>query len=89
MYRVIQEAFNNIVKHSEANAAKLELKLDAENLMCKVLDNGKGLDLETSFDSSKSLGLKTMQERIVSLGGNFKISRNIPNGTTVEFSMPL
>ena len=88
IYRVIQEALNNIVKHSKANAAKVELIKDNNRLKCLILDNGKGFDHEISFMTSESLGLKTMQERILSLNGEFKIYKNNNKGTVVEFNVP-
>lgn len=89
IYRVIQEAINNIVKHSGASAAKLIMHLEKNNLNVKILDNGKGFDQELTYVKSKSLGLRTMKERVENIEGLFKIYSNEPQGTVVEFSIPI
>jgi signal transduction histidine kinase len=88
-FRVIQEALNNIVKHAEATAAKVTIEREGNSIIAKVMDNGKGYDHElTIITSPKSLGLRTMHERIVSMGGRLKIEKNNPTGTIVIFSIP-
>ena len=89
IYRTIQEALNNIIKHAEATAAKLDLSVD-ENIMTIIIqDNGKGYDHEMAVVASKSLGLKTMNERISSIGGTWKIEANKPSGTVIRIKVPL
>lgn len=87
-FRVIQEALNNIVKHAEATAAKVVVNQNGNSVIAKVMDNGKGYDHELTIITSKSLGLRTMYERIVSMGGHLKIEKNNPTGTIVIFSIP-
>lgn len=89
IYRAIQEALNNIVKHANATAAKINIENLADHVLITVLDNGEGFDYELAVVKSKSLGLKTMFERLSSIGGKMKISTNEPSGTKVEFKIPI
>ena len=54
----------------------------------KIADNGKGYDHGSALIKSKSLGLRTMQERISSIGGRLKTNQNIPSGTILTFTIP-
>jgi signal transduction histidine kinase len=85
VFRAIQEALNNIVKHANATAAKVIIENKEKETLITVLDNGKGFDHELAITKSKSLGLKTMYERLASIGGKMKITKNEPSGTRVEF----
>ncbi|MGK0391134.1 MAG: signal transduction histidine kinase [Maribacter sp.] len=87
-YRVIQESLNNIVKHADATAAKISIQTNENGITAKVMDNGKGYDHEIAIVTTKSLGLRTMYERISSLGGKLKIEKNEPSGTIVNFTIP-
>ncbi len=88
VFRTIQEALNNVMKHSEATAAKVSIKSLPNEIIITVQDNGKGFDLEWAVVKSKSLGLRTMNERIASLGGKLKITPNQPKGTIIELNIP-
>ncbi len=87
-YRVIQEALNNIVKHAEATAAKISIEIIGNDVITKIMDNGKGYDHEIAIVTTKSLGLRTMYERISSLNGRLKIEKNKPSGTITNFTIP-
>ena len=63
VFRTIQEALNNIVKHSQASAAKVTVKASSQKINIHIQDNGIGFNKELQFVISKSLGLRTMQER--------------------------
>lgn len=89
IYRVVQESLNNIIKHSGANACKLEVIEHSGYIHCRVLDNGHGFDYELSLAKSKSLGLQTMNERIANIGGTFSIEKNQPGGTVINFKVPV
>ncbi len=88
IFRVVQEAFNNIVKHAKATAAKLDISDKQHNILISIKDNGQGFDHEVKVAKSRSLGLKTMHERIVSIGGTFKITRNPGPGMQIEILIP-
>jgi signal transduction histidine kinase len=85
IFRAVQEALNNVIKHSKATAAKVTIeKLEKETLIT-ILDNGQGFDYELAIAKAKNLGLKTMYERLAAIGGKMKISKNEPSGTRIEF----
>jgi signal transduction histidine kinase len=88
IFRTVQEALNNIVKHAAASAAQVQLKKDEKEILLTIRDNGKGFDTELAVAKMKSLGLKTMNERIQSLGGQFRIEPNEPQGTVIRIRLP-
>lgn len=85
-FRVAQESLTNIVRHSKASSAEVNLSLKNDKLKLNIIDDGKGFDPEKS---SKSFGLLNMQERVELAGGKIAI-RSIPNlGTEVRVELPL
>lgn len=89
LYRTIQEALNNIVKHSAATAAKITIQKTTKELIVNIQDNGKGFDHELAIITSKSLGLRTMYERISAIGGKFKLIKGTPKGTIISLTIPI
>ena len=89
LYRTIQEVLNNIVKHSEATAAKISIKRVDKSLIINIQDNGKGFDYELKVITSKSLGLRTMFERIAAIGGQLKIEKGVTKGTMILIRIPI
>lgn len=88
LYRTIQEALSNIIKHAGATAAKITVKKEAKTIDVLIQDNGKGFDYELAVARSKSLGLRTMFERITTTGGKFRIKSNLETGTEINLSLP-
>jgi signal transduction histidine kinase len=88
LFRTIQEVMSNIVKHAKATAAKVSVQSIEKEVVITILDNGKGFDHELAIVTSKSLGLRTMHERISVVNGQLKIRRNMPTGTIVEIKIP-
>ncbi|MFK7806725.1 MAG: sensor histidine kinase [Saprospiraceae bacterium] len=84
LYRTIQEALSNIVKHAQATAAKVSIKNEANQIRVTIQDNGKGFDLELAVVTSKSLGIRTMHERISAIGGTLKIEAGASGGTVLK-----
>ena len=91
LYRIVQEAVNNIVKHSGALRASLEIKLDSETLIVKVNDNGKGFagPSDSNGEGAKGFGLRGMTERVRMLGGTLGITSTPGEGTTIEVKLPI
>jgi signal transduction histidine kinase len=87
LYRTIQEALSNIVKHAGATAAKISVNNRPDNIQVSILDNGKGFDLELAVVTSKSLGIRTMHERISAIGGKLKIEKGEASGTQVNITV--
>ena len=87
IFRVIQESFNNIIKHASANNASLEMRYNG-NLSVTVKDDGAGFD-QGLLPEGKSSGLKNMEARIKLLGGSFNASSFPGKGTVINFTIPL
>lgn len=88
LYRVIQEALNNVSKHSGARTVRLSLtRMKTGGLLLFIRDDGTGLDLREilSDDRSKdSLGLESMKERVEMSGGSFTLVSSKGKGTTIR-----
>jgi PAS domain S-box-containing protein len=87
LYRVAQEALNNVVKHAHAERVELQLTWDNGQIGLDVRDDGAGFDAGGSFPGH--LGLQSMRERIERLNGAFEIESRPGQGTRVHVSMPL
>lgn len=87
LYRIAQEAMNNIAKH--ANASEAEIKLQAEDgqLILAILDNGIGFDTNQKFPGH--LGLQSMSERVARSGGKFTLESAPGHGTRIRVRIPL
>ena len=83
LFRVIQEAFNNAVKHSGADRITILLEKKDEKLRLEMKDDGSGFDLD-AFNASRkryeSMGLTSMRERIEFSGGGFTSTRRTTRG---------
>lgn len=86
VFRIIQEAINNILKHSEATSLKLMAKAKSNELELVLMDNGKGFELSTK--KRESLGVTTMQERAEAIGGKLFVESVIGKGTTIRLNFP-
>ncbi len=84
LYRITQEALNNIVKHSFASRANIFLKCDPEILQLQITDNGNGFD--TTKISKTNLGLTIIKERAKLIGASIKIDSRPGSGTEISVS---
>jgi signal transduction histidine kinase len=92
IFRVMQEALNNIAKHSNADLISLSLRKKESRIELTVQDNGMGFELQEilSQERSKSgLGLTSMRERTELSGGTFVIESAIGKGTTIRAGWPI
>lgn len=88
LYRIAQEAINNVVKHANATEIRLSLSRDAgNNLLLEIRDNGKGLAPEDR-EKTASFGLISMRERAYALGGSLQIESKPGAGTLVRVVIP-
>ncbi len=85
VYRVLQEALNNVARHSGATEAWVRLQLEADRLQLEVEDHGRGL-ASTRF--RRGLGIVTMRERAELLGGTIELDRVQEGGTLVRLTIP-
>lgn len=88
VFRVLQEALHNIVKHSRASQVEVCLCSDGQDLRLRVVDNGIGFDAANG-DKSGGLGLISMRERLHLVAGVLTIRSQRSVGTTVEIRVPL
>lgn len=93
LYRVLQEACCNIVKHAKASKIDVTLSCEEKRLTLNIKDNGIGFDTQkkkqTSGDERCGFGLSMMKERVTLLGGSIHIESVIGEGTTVFVEIPL
>ena len=88
IYRIIQEAMNNVLKHSKAKVIKINLGLNKKGLLeLNFSDDGQGMDLK-KVDQTKNFGILGMQERIQSLNGSFELISKKNQGTQILISVP-
>ncbi|HHY67627.1 MAG TPA: PAS domain-containing protein [Alicyclobacillus sp.] len=85
VYRIIQEATVNAVKHADCTELDVKLMEDDHRLLVQVTDNGKGLRLP----AKEGLGIRHMRERAQVLGGVFCLTSELGRGTTVQCTVPL
>lgn len=91
-YRVMQEALNNAIKHSQADTVTIRLKKDDAHFELEVKDNGCGFDSNEVFsrrDRFSGFGFKNMQERAEICGGAFDIRTQPGDGTCVRVTLPI
>ena len=92
IFRITQEAMNNIVKHSKADMILLALTGDDNSIELTVRDNGVGFDFSETLSrgrSQRGLGLESMKERVELSGGAFDIESAKGKGTLIRASWPL
>ena len=88
LFRVTQEALQNIQKHAESNRVTVSLKGTEEEIELRVEDFGKGFDVEATRGKG-GLGLISMQERVRLVRGSFLLKTKVGDGTIVEVRVPL
>ena len=86
IFRIIQEALHNVMKHSNAENVEVSVKPEARKTVIKVIDDGVGF-VNNSEGNGKGLGLNSMQYRANQIGANFVIKGNKPHGTCVQLSL--
>jgi signal transduction histidine kinase len=82
LYRITQEALNNIMKHAQASQVDIELSCGEEHAELRIADNGRGFDLQRF--SADHMGLRNMSERAQSIGAEFSIESRAGQGTQVH-----
>jgi len=90
LYRVVQEALNNVARH--ANASRVEVRIESleGGILMEICDNGLGFDVNdiTSASTHNRLGLLGMRERVEMLGGTFGVDSSPGQPTTVRVEIP-
>jgi len=88
IFRILQEAMTNVLRHAEATTLNIELKDENEEIILRISDNGRGI-AEEEKSGKCALGLLGMRERAHLLGGSIDITGAEGRGTrvTVEISV--
>lgn len=88
LYRIMQEALLNVVRHADARTARVELRREPTLVTARVVDDGCGFDVAQAFDQG-ALGLIGMSERASYIGGSVEIQSRRGTGTSVQITFPL
>ncbi len=91
VYRIVQEAVNNVAKHAQASLLVLEAEVSDERVRFLVRDDGVGFSSDYANGSDRSeagLGLTSMAQRVRLLGGEFSVAAKPGEGCTVTFTLP-
>lgn len=83
LYRILQEAINNIIKYAKAKSVTIQLKNYHEMYMLTVEDDGIGFDVSSITQKSSGLGFQSMKNRLDAIDGFLEIDSKIGNGTTI------
>ena len=86
IFRIIQEALHNIMKHSKATNVEVSVKNEGKKTVIRIIDDGVGF-VNNTEDAGKGLGLNSMQYRANQIGAGFVIKQNKPSGTCVQLSI--
>lgn len=89
IYRIVQEGFGNIIKHSECTECKLFLSGNDKFINIELRDNGKGFNYLQKKESGLGHGLTNMKKRAEFIGGKFNIDSKIDEGTKLLLTIPL
>jgi len=87
LFRILQEALTNVIRHAGAHTVDLRLALEGDRLRLSISDDGRGF--QPAAVSSHSFGLVGMRERVLMLGGSLDIDSRPGEGTTLTVSVPL
>jgi signal transduction histidine kinase len=83
LFRISQEALNNVVKYAQADKAYLTLRFDVDRVFLRVEDQGIGFDPQALIATEDHIGLASMQERVDAMGGKLTIDSHPGQGTRV------
>jgi signal transduction histidine kinase len=88
IYRIIQEAVNNVIKHSGANQLDIALMAEDDHLSVSIEDNGHGFDT-SALSAVEGIGMKNMLSRVQFLKGSLDLNSQPGRGTLVAIHVPL
>jgi signal transduction histidine kinase len=88
-YRLVQECYQNIARHSGASSVKVSLRSTDSFLGLRIEDNGIGFDADAAVAQRDSFGLAGMRERVTLMGGSFEVRSKPGQGTAIVVRLPL
>jgi signal transduction histidine kinase len=89
LFRILQEALHNAVKHSGARHFEVQLRRVSDEIQLIIRDPGVGFDSDEAVTNNRGLGLISMRERISLVGGTFSILSKPQSGTEINVRVPL
>lgn len=91
LYRVAQEALNNVARHAQASRAEVSIHFDDGAICMEITDNGSGFDVDGTSGGKKParLGLLGMRERVEMVGGTLSMNSSPGSATTIRVVIPL
>lgn len=92
LFRIIQEALNNVAKHSQARKVRVTIAINQRYVIINITDDGKGFEVDKVLSrecSSESLGLPGMRERVELLEGKLTIKSSPGKGASITVNVPL
>jgi two-component system sensor histidine kinase UhpB len=90
VYRAIQEALQNVERHSKATRAVVDMRCDERELICRVYDNGRGFPHRSNGSAQPhGFGLEAMRERLATVGGGLQLGAHSSGGAEVTIRVPL
>lgn len=93
LYRVVQEACHNVIKHANASRIDINISYERDNLAISIQDDGEGFDIDKQYSvvpqHNAGYGLSIMKERIYLLSGTMNIHSVIKKGTIITINVPL
>ncbi len=88
LFRIAQEALNNVVKHARATAVTVDFEREGDDVVLRVSDDGVGFVLDPVSSVARGIGLGSMRERAESLGGSIELLTGHGAGTTLSVHVP-
>jgi two-component system sensor histidine kinase UhpB len=86
LYRIVQEALTNVIRHAHADNAWIDLKLNAdESIEIVIRDDGRGFDIDQPHSG---FGLSGIRERVAGLGGRFTLTTLPGAGVSLQIRIP-
>ena len=87
LFRISQEALNNVAKHAHAHRVLVRLEADEDDMLLTIRDDGRGFDPKSDARASR-LGMRTMRERVVAADGTLELDSAPGKGTTLRARVP-
>lgn len=88
IFRIVQESLTNVTRHANASEVSIAFERTPQELRFRIHDNGRGIE-EDDMRKTRSFGLVGMRERIKALNGEFNVTSQPGQGTTLEVSIPI
>ena len=91
LFRIVQETFNNILKHAYARNINVNINYDAGSFILMIRDDGKGINLQALNEGETNnfgLGIRNMHNRAKLIGADFKMNSVLGKGTDVKINLP-